>query len=99
MAGQESGDETGAEKENPISHGADHKIRPWPSLLSPKLALPTAGNAGGAAAAYAAAAGLECHVFMPRDTPKVFKIECEAYGAHVTLSPIYLAARDLQSRR
>jgi threonine synthase len=50
-----------------------------------KVALPTAGNAGGAAAAYSARAGLECHVFMPRDTPEVFRIECERYGAHVTL--------------
>jgi threonine synthase len=49
------------------------------------IALPTAGNAGGAAAAYAAKAGLRCHVFMPADTPKVFRIECEAYGASVTL--------------
>ena len=50
-----------------------------------KIALPTAGNAGGAAAAYAAKAGMECHVFMPADTPPVFRIECERYGAHVTL--------------
>ena len=50
-----------------------------------KIALPTAGNAGGAAAAYAARAGLECHVFMPADTPDVFRIECERYGAHLTL--------------
>jgi threonine synthase len=55
------------------------------ALGASAVALPTAGNAGGAAAAYAAKAGLACHVFMPRDTPKVFRIECEAYGAHVTL--------------
>ena len=53
------------------------------ALGARKIALPTAGNAGGAAAAYAAKAGLECHVFMPKDTPKVFRIECEAYGAKV----------------
>ena len=52
-----------------------------------KIALPTAGNAGGAAAAYAARAGMECHVFMPEDTPRVFRIECERYGAKVTLVP------------
>jgi len=51
------------------------------------IALPTAGNAGGAAAAYAAKAGMECHVFMPEDTPPLFKIECERYGAEVTLVP------------
>jgi threonine synthase len=50
-----------------------------------KIALPTAGNAGGAAAAYAAKAGMECHVFMPADTPPVFRVECERYGAKVTL--------------
>ena len=50
-----------------------------------KIALPTAGNAGGAAAAYAAKAGIECHVFMPTDTPPLFRIECERYGAQVTL--------------
>ncbi|HKD17333.1 MAG TPA: threonine synthase [Thermoanaerobaculia bacterium] len=50
-----------------------------------KIALPTAGNAGGAAAAYAARAGMECHVFMPADTPPVFRIECERYDAKVTL--------------
>ena len=50
-----------------------------------KLAAPTAGNAGGALAAYAAAAGLEAHIFMPRDTPKANQVECLAYGAHVTL--------------
>jgi len=52
-----------------------------------KIALPTAGNAGGAAAAYAAKAGMECHVFMPEDTPRVFQIECERYGARVTMVP------------
>ena len=49
------------------------------------IAVPTAGNAGGAAAAYAARAGLACHVFMPSDTPPVFRVECERYGAKVTL--------------
>jgi threonine synthase len=49
------------------------------------IALPTAGNAGGAAAAYAARAGMDCHVFMPSDTPPLFRTECERYGAHVTM--------------
>lgn len=48
-----------------------------------EIALPTAGNAGGAAAAYAARAGMKCHVFMPQDTPPIFVKECLAYGAHV----------------
>ena len=46
-----------------------------------RVALPTAGNAGGAAAAYAARAGLECFVFMPHDTPVVNQFECHLYGA------------------
>jgi threonine synthase len=50
-----------------------------------KLAAPTAGNAGGALAAYAAAAGIEAHIFMPRDTPMANQVECRAYGAHVYL--------------
>jgi len=49
------------------------------------IALPTAGNAGNAAAAYAAAAGLRCEVFMPRDVKQPFVDECRLYGARVTL--------------
>jgi threonine synthase len=49
------------------------------------IALPSAGNAGGAAAAYAAAAGLGCHVAMPCDVPELNRIEAEIYGAEVTL--------------
>jgi threonine synthase len=50
-----------------------------------KLAVPSAGNAAGALAAYAARAGLEAFIFMPRDTPRANVIECEQTGAHVTL--------------
>lgn len=50
-----------------------------------KLAAPSAGNAGGALAAYAAAAGLEAHIFMPKDVPIANRMECDYYGAHVTL--------------
>ncbi len=46
-----------------------------------RLALPTAGNAGGAAAAYAARAGIECFVFMPHDTPVVNQMEPVLFGA------------------
>jgi threonine synthase len=46
-----------------------------------RVALPTAGNAGGAAAAYAARAGIECFVFMPADTPAVSQFEPHLYGA------------------
>lgn len=50
-----------------------------------RIALPTAGNAGGAAAAYAARAGIECFVFMPNDTPIVNRLEAALHGARVFL--------------
>jgi threonine synthase len=50
-----------------------------------KLAIPSAGNAAGALAAYAAAASLEAHIFMPKDVPMANRIECDYYGAHITL--------------
>jgi len=50
-----------------------------------KLAAPSAGNAGGALAAYAAAAGIEAHIFMPRDVPIANRMECAYFGAHLTL--------------
>ncbi|HEX8475182.1 MAG TPA: threonine synthase [Pyrinomonadaceae bacterium] len=50
-----------------------------------RLAVPSAGNAAGALAAYAARAGLSAYIFMPRDTPRANIIECEQLGAHVTL--------------
>jgi threonine synthase len=55
------------------------------ALKAEILALPTAGNAGGAAAAYAARAGLKCVIAMPADTPKANIIESRAYGADVRL--------------
>ena len=54
-------------------------------LGAKKLAVPSAGNAAGALAAYSARAGLECFIFMPRDTPRANVVECEQMGAHVTL--------------
>ena len=50
-----------------------------------KAAIPSAGNAGGSLAAYAARAGIEAHVFMPRDTPIANQIEVQQYGARLTL--------------
>jgi threonine synthase len=50
-----------------------------------KLAIPSAGNAAGALAAYAAAAKIEAHIFMPKDVPIANRVECDYYGAHVTL--------------
>ena len=79
----ESGNPTGSFK----ARGLSAAVSKAKELGYTKLALPTAGNAGGAAAAYAAKAGMECHVFMPDDTPRVFRVECERYGAELTLVP------------
>ncbi|MBI2371769.1 MAG: threonine synthase, partial [Deltaproteobacteria bacterium] len=49
------------------------------------VALPSAGNAGGAAAAYCARAGIVCHLFMPKDTPRANIAEAVIYGARVAL--------------
>ena len=54
-------------------------------LGAERLAVPSAGNAAGALAAYAARAGLEAYIFMPADTPRANVVECEQTGAHVTL--------------
>jgi threonine synthase len=50
-----------------------------------KLAVPSAGNAGGALAAYAARAGIEAHIYMPKDTPNACVVECRMHGADVVL--------------
>ena len=50
-----------------------------------KMIIPTAGNAGGALAAYAARGGLEASIFMPKDTPYANLIECQMTGAEITL--------------
>jgi len=50
-----------------------------------KIAIPSAGNAASALSAYAAAAGIEAHIFMPKDVPQANLIECKSYGAKVTL--------------
>ena len=50
-----------------------------------KVAVPSAGNAAGAMAAYAARAGMEAYIFMPKDTPRANIVECLQTGANVTL--------------
>ncbi len=50
-----------------------------------KVVAPSAGNAAGALAAYCAVAGIEAHVFMPQDVPLANRVECESFGAKVTL--------------
>ena len=54
-------------------------------LGATSLAVPSAGNAGGAMAAYAARAGLPAYVFMPQDAPEGNKLECVLYGARLYL--------------
>ncbi len=50
-----------------------------------KVSVATAGNAGAAMSAYAARAGMQAYVFMPIETPAPIRLECEVFGAHVTL--------------
>ena len=50
-----------------------------------KLTMPSAGNAGGALAAYASKAGMEAHIFMPKDAPQANRMEVEFAGANLTL--------------
>jgi threonine synthase len=61
------------------------------------VCLPSAGNAGGAAAAYAALGGIDAHVYMPEETPAAFPAEVRSVGGHVTIagSSIADAAREL----
>lgn len=52
-----------------------------------RIALPSAGNAGSAAAAYGALAGIAVDLFLPADTPEPFRLEAAAHGARVRLVP------------
>ena len=79
----ESGNPTGSFK----ARGLSAAVSKAKELGFARIALPSAGNAGGAAAAYAARAGIDCDVFLPDDTPELFRVECERYGARVTLVP------------
>jgi len=77
----ESGNPTGSFK----ARGISVAISMAKELGIKRCIVPTAGNAGGALAAYAAKAGMECIVVMPRHTPEIFKQECELYGAKLVL--------------
>lgn len=60
-----------------------------------KVAAPSAGNAAGALSAYAALAGMECHIFVPQDTPKAFIVECEVLGARlIWLTGLFMIAAE-----
>ncbi|MDR1225135.1 MAG: threonine synthase [Tannerella sp.] len=76
----ESGNPTGSFK----ARGLSLAVSKAKELGIRSLVIPTAGNAGGALSAYAAKAGLEAHVFMPKLTPPAFKAEARFFGAEVT---------------
>jgi len=77
------------ESQNPTSsfkdRGLSLAISRAKELGVKKVAIPSAGNAGGSLSAYAARAGIEAYVFMPKDTPAANQIEARQYGAHLTL--------------
>jgi threonine synthase len=77
----EGGNPTGSFK----ARGLAAAVTMAKALGATDVCLPSAGNAGGALAAYAARAGLRSHVFLPRDVGRLFAMEAEAYGAEVVL--------------
>jgi len=78
---EEGGNPTGSFK----ARGLAVAISMAKALGATDVCLPSAGNAGSALAAYAAAAGLRAHVFLPRDVARLFVMETEAYGAQVEM--------------
>ncbi|NNE08034.1 MAG: threonine synthase [Gemmatimonadetes bacterium] len=77
----ETGNPTGSFK----ARGLALAVSRAKELGARSVSVPSAGNAAGATAAYAARAGLPAHVFMPRDVPELFVHECRALGAEVRL--------------
>jgi len=75
----ESGNPTGSFK----ARGISSAVSKAKELGITSIVTPTAGNAGGALAAYCAQGGMNAYVYMPKLTPKVFKDECRLYGAHL----------------
>jgi threonine synthase len=79
MVKEEGGNPTGSFK----ARGLSMAVSMAKALGATDVCLPSAGNAGTALAAYAAAAGIDAHVFLPKDVARLFVMETEAYGAHV----------------
>jgi threonine synthase len=78
-------------KDEAVNPSGSFKVRGMSAAISKaveyginKFCVPTAGNAGGAAAAYASAAGCKIRVYMPADSGDAFIDECKTYGAEVT---------------
>jgi threonine synthase len=67
------------------SRGASAGVSRAKELGIHDVAMPTAGNAGGAWAAYCAPAGIHLRIAMPQDAPEINKLECRIYGADLTL--------------
>ncbi len=67
------------------SRGASAGVSRAKELGIGAVAMPTAGNAGGAWAAYCAEARIKAHIAMPQDAPEINKLECQLYGAELTL--------------
>ena len=77
----ESVNPTGSFKARGLSMAVSRALE----LGAESLAIPSAGNAAGALSAYGAKAGIPVYVFMPRDTPRPFIVECRSHGAAVEL--------------
>ena len=92
----ESGNPTGSFK----ARGMSVAVSKARELGATRLAVPTAGNAGAAMAAYAARAGLDADVYLPADTPRGIQRECEEVGArvHLVKGLITDAAKEVQAR-
>ena len=110
MAAKNLGDATGLphiyikdEGVNPTgsfkARGLGAAVSKAKELGQTRLTMPSAGNAAGAMSAYAAVAGMEAHVFMPKDAPIANKIECEAYGAKLTLVDGFITDAGQMSQR
>lgn len=92
----ESGNPTGSFK----ARGMSVALSMARALGLTRLAVPSAGNAGAALAAYAARGGVEAEVYLPADTPPGIARQCEAYGArvHLVKGLITDAANEVQAR-
>src|ERR1051325_3053111 len=93
----ESGNPTGSFK----ARGMTAAVSRARELGLTRLAVPSAGNAGAALAAYAARSGAQAEVYLPGDTPRGIQRQCEAYGAkvHLVKGLITDAAREAQQRK
>ncbi|MDD5544468.1 MAG: pyridoxal-phosphate dependent enzyme, partial [Acidobacteriia bacterium] len=90
--GRESGLKNIYIKDESLNPTASFKARGMAAAISmakelgiKKVVVPSAGNAASAMAAYAAKAGMEAFIFMPKDVPRANYIECKSFGAQVTL--------------